>query len=132
VRDQVLEEVERRCIKPLQIVEEQRERVFRPCEYLDEAPEDQLEPILSVLWWKIQNWRLRADYEFQFGDEVNNEQPIRVQRSLKMLAPTLELGLALTQQPANEALKRLRQCGVRDVALVLIELAGREKAARRH
>ena len=29
VRDQVLEEVERRCIQPLQIVEEQRERVLR-------------------------------------------------------------------------------------------------------
>src|SRR5713101_1708372 len=73
VRDQMLEEIERRRVEPLQIVEEQGERVFRPCEYLDEAPEHQLEPILGVLWWKIRNRWLRADYEFQFRDEVNNE-----------------------------------------------------------
>ena len=41
VRDQVLEEVERRCIKPLQIVEEQRERMLLPREYAEKAPEDQ-------------------------------------------------------------------------------------------
>src|SRR5207302_4016654 len=93
VRDQLLEEVECRCIKPLQIVEEQRKRVFRPCEYLDEASEDQLEPILGVLWWKIRNRWLCTDYEFQFRYEVNNDRPIRVQRLLKMLAPTLEFGL---------------------------------------
>src|SRR5712691_9063095 len=132
VRDQVIDEVERRCIKPLQIVEEQRERVFRPCEYLDEAPEDQLKPILGVLWWKIRNRGLRANYELQFRNEVNNERPIRVQRLAKMVAPALELGLALTQQPADEALKGLRQRGVRNVALVLVEFARCKKAAWRN
>src|ERR1700721_2991359 len=96
LRDQVLKEVERRCIQPLQIIEEQRERMFRPCECVDEAPEHQLEPIPSVLRWKIRNWWLRADYEFQFRDEVNDEQPIRTQSVLKMLAPNLQLGLAPT------------------------------------
>src|SRR5271154_3461231 len=128
----MLEEVERRCINPLQIVEEQGERVFRPCEYADEAPEHQLDPILSFLWWKVRNRWLRADYEFQFRDEVNNEQPIRVQCLLKIVAPTLELGLALTQQPADEAPKGLRQRGIRDVALVLVEFARCKKAAWRN
>src|SRR6202043_1463802 len=36
------------------------------------------------------------------------------------------------EKRAHEALKRLRQCRIGDVALVLIELAGGEKAARRH
>ena len=84
---------------------------------------------MSVLGWKIRNRRLRADYEFQFRDEINNEQPIGVQCLLQTVAPTLELGLALTQQPADEVLKRLRQCGIRDVALVLVEFARCKTAA---
>ena len=48
VRDQVLEEVERRCIQPLQIIEEQRQRMLLSREYLEEAPEDHLEAILRL------------------------------------------------------------------------------------
>src|ERR1700722_5331200 len=132
VREQVLKQVERRGVEPLQIVEEQRQWMFRSCEDVDEAPEHKLKSILSVLWWKIRNGWLRADYELQFGDEVNNERPIRVQRLPKALAPTLELGLAPAQQPADQALKGLRQRRIGNVALVLIEFAGGEKAARRH
>ena len=47
MRDQVLEEVERRRIQPLQIVEEQRERVLRPREHAEEAPEHHLEAVLA-------------------------------------------------------------------------------------
>src|SRR6266704_858243 len=39
VRDQMLEEVERCRIQPLQIIEEQRERVLLACEHAEEAPE---------------------------------------------------------------------------------------------
>src|ERR1700704_6186803 len=49
-----------------------------------------------------------------------------------MVAPNLELGLALSQYPADEVLKGLRQCGIGDLALVLIELARCKKAAWRH
>ena len=45
----MLDEVERCRIQPLQIVEEQRERVLRPGEHAEEAPEHQLEAVLSVL-----------------------------------------------------------------------------------
>ena len=65
VRDQMLEEVERRRIQPLQIVEEQRERVLRPCEHADEAPEHQLEAVLRVLRRQIRDRRLLADDELQ-------------------------------------------------------------------
>ena len=47
VRDQVLEEVERRRIQPLQIVEEQRERVLLAREHAEEAPEHHLEAVLA-------------------------------------------------------------------------------------
>ena len=47
---QVLEQIERRRVEPLQIVEEQRERMLRPREHAEEAPEHQLEAALRVLW----------------------------------------------------------------------------------
>ena len=46
---QILEQVERRRIEPLQIVEEQGERMFRPGEDADEAPEHELKTPLRVL-----------------------------------------------------------------------------------
>ena len=46
MRDQVLEEIDRRRIQPLQIVEEQRQRVLRPREHPEEAPENHLKAIL--------------------------------------------------------------------------------------
>ena len=46
---QILEQIERRRVEPLQIVEEQRQRMFRPGEYADEPPEYQLEAALRIL-----------------------------------------------------------------------------------
>ena len=71
VRDQMLEEVERCCIQPLQIVEEQRERVLLPREHAEEAPEHQLEAVLRVLRRQVRDRRLRADDEFQLGNEIH-------------------------------------------------------------
>src|SRR2546426_699322 len=75
---QILEQVQRCRVEPLHIVEEQGERMFRPCEYADESPEHQLETALRVLWWKIRDWWLFSDDELQFGDEVHNEQSVRI------------------------------------------------------
>ena len=49
VRDQMLEQVERRRVQPLQIIEKQRERMFRPSEDTEEPPEHQLEARLRGL-----------------------------------------------------------------------------------
>ena len=80
VRDQMLEEVKRRCVQPLQIVEEQRERVFLAREYPKEAPEHHLEAVLRFLRRQVRDRRLFADYELQFGNEVDHELTIRAQR----------------------------------------------------
>ena len=61
-----------------------------------------------------------------------NEPPVRSQRLEKRVAPACQLRFALAQKRPDETLKSLHQCRVRDVALVLVELARREKAARRH
>ena len=46
---QVLEQVERRRVQPLQVVEEQRQRMLRPGEHAEQAAEHQLEAALRVL-----------------------------------------------------------------------------------
>src|SRR5207244_12576409 len=48
------------------------------------------------------------------------------------VAPARQLGVAFTEKRSYKALKSLGERRIWDVALVLIELAGREQAARRH
>src|ERR1700726_1105414 len=124
----MLDQVERRHAEPLQIVEKQRQRMFGPREDAEKSPEHQLETALCLLRRKLLDRRLLSDEEVQFGDNVNHEPPVRVQGLAQRVAPAGQFGVALAQQPADEALKGLRQRGIRDVALVLIELAGGEKA----
>ena len=68
---QILEQVERRRIEPLQIVEEQRERVLLAREHAEEAPEHQLEAVLRVLRRQLRDRRLFSDDELQLGNEVD-------------------------------------------------------------
>ena len=51
---QILEQIERRRVEPLQVVEEERQRMLRPGEYADEAPKYQLKTALRVLWRQAQ------------------------------------------------------------------------------
>ena len=106
--------------------------MFGPREDAEKPPEHQLETALCLLRWKLHDGRLLSDQELQFGDHVNHESSVRAQRLGERVAPAGELGVALAQKRADQALKRLRQRRIGDVALVLIELAGGEKAARRH
>ena len=59
-------------------------------------------------------------------------RPFGPSASHQGVAPTAQLGLALAEKRPHQALKRLRQRRIGDVALVLVELARCEKAARRH
>src|SRR6202035_1394073 len=131
VRDQVLEEVERRSIKPLQIIEEQRERVLLPSEYAEKPPEYHLEAVLRVLRRQARNGWLYSDHKLQRGNEVDDKLTVGAQRLSQGVPPPAKLRLALAQKRAHQALEGLGQGGVRDVALVLVELAGREEATRR-
>src|SRR5258708_37387290 len=122
VRDQVLEEVERRSIKPLQIVEEQRERVLLPREYAEKPPKDHLKAVLRVLGRQVRNGGLSPDHKLQCGNEVDDKLTIGTQRLSQCASPPAKLLLALAQKRAHKALEALGQSGVRDVALVLVEL----------
>ncbi len=128
--NEMLEKIECRRIQPLQIVEKQRKRVFPACEHGDESPEHHLEALLRLQRGQVRNRRLLADDELELRDEIDDECAVRAQRLLKAVLPSGELGLALSQDRADEVLKGLRQGGIWNVALVLVELAGCEQATR--
>src|SRR6202047_1673025 len=132
VRDQVLEEIERRSIQPLQIVEEQRERVLLPREYAEKPPENQLKAVRRCVRRQVRGRWLSSDHKLQRGNEVDDKLTVRAQRLAQGIPPPAKLRLALAQKRAHKALEGLGQAGVRDVALVLIELAGRKHATRRY
>src|SRR5215471_4771706 len=70
---QILEQVERCGVEPLQIVEKERKRMFRPGKYTDETPEHEHETALRLLRLECRDgWRL-TDNQLQFGDEVGHE-----------------------------------------------------------
>ena len=77
---QILEQIERRRVEPLQVVEEERQRMFRPGEHADEPPEHQLETPSRVLRRELGNRRLVSDDELQLRDEVDHEPSVRAQR----------------------------------------------------
>src|ERR1700688_1590981 len=106
--------------------------MFRPCEYADEPPKHQLEAPLRLLWRELRNGGLFSDDELQFWDEVDDELTVRAQRLAQGIPPLAKLRLSLAQKRADKALEGLDKGGVRDVALVLVELAGREEATRRY
>src|ERR1700758_5664432 len=78
MRQQILQQIERRRVQPLQIVEKQGQRMLLPREYANESAEHQLEAALSILWWNFRNWRLVSDNELQFGNQIHNQLSILV------------------------------------------------------
>src|SRR5262245_56422961 len=106
--------------------------MFPPGEHADEPPEHYLKTASRVLRRELRNRRLVSDDELELRDEVDHERPIRAQRFQQSVAPHTQLGVALAEKISNEALKRLRERRIGDVAFVLIKLAGREQAARRN
>src|SRR5216684_7452149 len=97
----------------------------------EKSPEHQPETALCLLRRKLRDPRLLSDEQLQFGDNADHEPSVRAQRLAQRVAPAGQLRVALAQERTDQALKGLRQRRIGDVALVLIELAGGEKAARR-
>jgi len=120
---QILEQIERCRVEPLQIVEEQGERMFRPCEHADKSAEHQLKAALRLLRWELgDRWLFTYDV-LQFWDEIHHEQSIRIDCLKQRIPPSAQFRFGLTQEWTDKALKRLCQRGIRNVALVLVELA---------
>src|SRR4051812_47590090 len=75
---EIVDQIERCRVEPLQIVEEQGERMFRPREYADEPAEYELEATLRILWRKFRNRRLFSNNELQFGNQIHHELSVRI------------------------------------------------------
>src|SRR5215469_14850275 len=118
---QILEQVERRRVEPLQIVEKKSQRMFRSGKDTNESPEHGLEAVLRLLRLKLRDRRLVADNEPELRDEVGHEPCIWVKRLQERAAPDRQLGVALAEERSHKALKSLHQGRIGDVALILIE-----------
>ncbi|MFM0342075.1 hypothetical protein PQR27_37120 [Paraburkholderia fungorum] len=123
VREQVLDERQAGCVDPLQVVQEEDQRMCLAREHGHELPEDQTEPVLSLSRRQRRHRSLRADDQFDFGQHIENELAVDPDRSLQLLPPAGDPRGTFSQQLLHQLAKRLRKCGIGNVALVLIELA---------
>ncbi|HUB14632.1 MAG TPA: hypothetical protein VMB34_21965 [Acetobacteraceae bacterium] len=115
----------------MQIVKKQDKRMLRPGEYAEAALEHHLEAVLRVLRWQLRHRRLAPDDQLELGDQGDHQVAARAHGLLQGISPTPDLDVALTENLADQGLQGLRQGGVGDVALVLVEFAGGEEAAGR-
>jgi len=132
VRYDVLQQLEGRGVEPLEIVQKDDERMLRSSEYAQKGSEYHVKTCLGFRGWKLHNRRLSTDDELELGDEVHNELPIRANRLMYRVSPTLNLRLAFAQDLASQGAECLRQRGIRNVSLVLIKLSEDEVSARQH
>src|SRR5215475_4077603 len=129
---QVFHQVERRRVEPLQVVKEQGQRMFRPREHVDKLPKYHLEAPLRALWRKLGDRRRLSDDELHFRNEIHHQSCVRSQGLPQSIAPRRKVRFALAEQRPDQARKSLGQRRIGNVAFVLIELAGSEKAALRY
>ena len=117
-----LRAIERRDVQPLQVVEEECKRMFRAREHADESPEDQLKTALRFRGGSSGTDGCSPMRCFSSGTSSTMSSPLDP-RLAKGIAPFAQFIFVLAQEWADEALKRLCQRGVRNVAFVLVELA---------
>src|SRR5580700_8047918 len=96
--------------------------MFRSREYADETSKYHLKTSLRFLRRQFRHRRLLANDMPQFRDEIDHEQSVRIQRFTKCILPFAQVFLVLAKEAPDEALKRLGQGGIRNVALVLVRL----------
>src|ERR1700722_4064647 len=105
--------------------------MVRPGEDGDKAPNDKLKTPLRVLRRNLRNRRLISDDQLQFGNQIDDELAKRVQRVAESLAPGRQIRVALCEELPDKTLKSLCERCVRDIALMLVELAGSKEAVAR-
>src|SRR3984957_12406449 len=102
-----------------------------PREYGEKPPENHLKAVLRFVRRQVRNRWLSSDHKLQRGNEVDDELTVRAQCLAQSAPPPAKLCLALAQKRTHKALEGLGQGGVRDIPLVLVELAGRKETTRR-
>src|SRR5262249_5725934 len=106
--------------------------MLRPSEHADKLAKHHLEASLRVLWRKLRNRRRLSNDEPHFRNEIHNQSCVWSQRLPQLITPRCKVRFGFAEQRPDQALKGLRQRRVGNVAFVLVELAGGQKAARRY
>src|SRR5262245_55880689 len=106
--------------------------MFGPSEDAHELPKHQLKAPLCVLWRKLRNWRRLSNDEPYFRNKIHDQSCVWPQCLPQRITPRCKVRFAFAEQRPDQALKSLRKRRVGNVAFVLIELAGSEKAARQY
>src|SRR5689334_19581670 len=102
--------------------------MFRSRKDADEPSKYILETSPGFLRRQLGHWRLLANDMSQFRDEIDKEQCVRTQRLTECALPYAQIFLVLAQEPPDQALKRLGQRGMGNVALVLVGFARHKQA----
>src|SRR5882757_2597000 len=97
--------------------------MFRSREHADEPTEYQLETSSRILGRQIGSRRMVSDNELQLRNELDDEPCVGAEGIAERVAPWRQIGFALSQKSLDQALKRLSERRIRNVALVLIEFA---------
>src|SRR6266436_4438112 len=108
----------------------ERQWMFRPGEHADEPPKDQMETPARVLGRQIRSRRLASDDEVEFRNELDDEPCVGTEGVAERVAPGRQIGFALSKKSLDQALERLSERRIGNVALVLIELARCKQAPR--
>ena len=91
VRHEVLEQLEGRCIQPLEIVEKHGERMILVGERRQKGSEHHVKAALGLRGWELRNRWLFPNDELQLGDEAHDELTIQANSLPDRVSPTLDL-----------------------------------------
>ena len=106
--------------------------MFRPGEDADEPAKHQLKAALAPCCGSSSGTGgCSPMMSFSSGTRSTISLTVRAQRLQKSVAPPAKLRVALAKKRSHQALKGLRERRIRDVALVLVELARCEEPTRR-
>jgi hypothetical protein len=86
---------------------------------------------VRLLRRKVWDGRLFSDNKFKFRKQIADKLPIGSQRFHQPVSPLADFLITFTQDLADELLKGLGDCGVRNVFLVLIEFSRCKEVAMR-
>src|ERR1700756_3760256 len=102
-----------------------------PGKHVEEMPEHHLKAVLRLLRRQVWNGRLFPYNELHLGDKTDDHLAVWTDRLSQGRTPLVHFRFVLDENLTDQRPEGLCQGRVRDVALVLVELARREKPALR-